>query len=214
MVKLKVDEGGGSELSTSAIELESSFIARMEVCARRVGSVSALAREAGISQGGIRRYFAQGEPSRPHLVAIARAARVSLEWLATGEGPIEPPGEEGGISSDLRAYAEREMGPDADEEDIRVFAQQVMTEVRNRRHKPSAHAVSEPPALPTPAPIETTQKALEVVEEAMGVVGYDPGSRAMTRLMGMLLDQDIKPEALPRILEILRDHESTRNGST
>ncbi|WP_156000309.1 hypothetical protein [Thioalkalivibrio sp. ALMg9] len=149
-------------------------------------------------------------PSFSAMAGLAQAANVRLEWLATGEGPMERPGEERGISSGLRAYAEREMGPDANEEDIQEFARRVA----GANLKPSAHAVSEPPALPTPAPIETTQQALEVVEEAMGVVGYDPGSRAMTRLMGMLLDQDIKPEALPRILEILRDHESTRNGNT
>ncbi len=58
----------------------------MELCARRVGSVSALARKAGISQGGIRRYGSGGEPTRPHLLALADAAGVSLSWLATGQG--------------------------------------------------------------------------------------------------------------------------------
>lgn len=61
----------------------------MSYCAERVGSVSALAKKAGISQSGIRRYFNGGEPSRPHLVAIAGAADVSLAWLAAGEGPRE-----------------------------------------------------------------------------------------------------------------------------
>lgn len=30
------------------------------------------------------------EPTRPTLVAIARAANVSLDWLLTGEGPMRP----------------------------------------------------------------------------------------------------------------------------
>lgn len=75
----------------------------MNTCAARAGSVSALARKAGISQSGIRRYFAGGEPTRPHLVAIASAAEVSLIWLATGSGePGEStPNTDGGIDLDL-----------------------------------------------------------------------------------------------------------------
>jgi AcrR family transcriptional regulator len=86
MSKLKAGQEDETELSSSSIELENSFIARMEFCAKRAGSVSALAKRAGISQGGIRRYFSGGEPTRPHLAALAQAAKVSLVWLATGEG--------------------------------------------------------------------------------------------------------------------------------
>ncbi|MCB1795815.1 MAG: hypothetical protein KDJ70_15605 [Candidatus Competibacteraceae bacterium] len=48
---------------------------------------SLFAHEAGISQGGLKRYLAGGDPSRAKLVAMARAAKVNLLWLATGEGP-------------------------------------------------------------------------------------------------------------------------------
>jgi len=85
MNNLKVGKEDESSGSTSSIELESSFIARIEYCASRAGSVSALARKAKISQSGIRRYFSGGEPTRPHLVALAQASGVSLLWLATGE---------------------------------------------------------------------------------------------------------------------------------
>lgn len=83
---MKAESKDESLVSGSSIELENNFIARMELCADKVGSVSALARKAGISQSGIRRYFSGGEPTRPHLAALANAAQVSLEWLATGCG--------------------------------------------------------------------------------------------------------------------------------
>lgn len=41
-----------------------------------------------MSQSGMRRYFVGGEPTRPVLVAIARAVGVSFLWLATGEGEM------------------------------------------------------------------------------------------------------------------------------
>lgn len=66
------------------------FPSRMSLCATRVGSVNALARKAGIAQSTIRPYFEGSEPKRPHLVAIARAAGVSVSWLATGEGTPVP----------------------------------------------------------------------------------------------------------------------------
>ena len=42
-----------------------------------------------MAQGGIRIYFKGGEPSRSKLIAIAKAANVSLTWLATGEGKMD-----------------------------------------------------------------------------------------------------------------------------
>lgn len=66
------------------------FIARMQKCAERTGSVNALARKAGLSQSGIRRYFNGGDPTRKVLIAIANAAGVRFLWLATGEEPMLP----------------------------------------------------------------------------------------------------------------------------
>jgi len=85
MANLKERNEASKPLSSSERELESSFIKRMEHCASKVGSVTALAKAAGISQSGIRRYFSGGEPSRPQLIAIAKAAGVPLGWLATGD---------------------------------------------------------------------------------------------------------------------------------
>lgn len=94
MANLKELDEDADSLSSSRDELESSFIARMRFCAGNVGSVSALAKAAGISQSGIRRYFSGGEPSRPQLIALAKAAGVSVAWLATGDEP-QPPSSSG-----------------------------------------------------------------------------------------------------------------------
>lgn len=104
-------------LSSSAKELESSFIERMKLCAERVGSVSALARAAGISQSGIRRYFSGGEPSRPQLIAIAKAADVTVAWLATGKepSPIEDSGEDRSTTYMERSNANADEDPSVNE---------------------------------------------------------------------------------------------------
>ena len=69
---------------------DQAFIERLKKCVEIVGSENALAKLAGISQSGIRRYFSGGEPTRTKLNAIAQAAGVSVEWLATGQGPMRP----------------------------------------------------------------------------------------------------------------------------
>ena len=83
---MNVDGENGSEHSSSPQEVE-CFVKRLEELASDVGSASALARAAGISQSGLSRYLHGGEPTRPVLIAIARAAGVNLLWLMTGEPP-------------------------------------------------------------------------------------------------------------------------------
>ncbi len=53
------------------------------------GSATAFAKKAGLSPSGFQRYLGGGEPTRPALVAMARAGGVRLEWLATGEPPMQ-----------------------------------------------------------------------------------------------------------------------------
>lgn len=48
---------------------------------------NAFARRAGISPSGLRGALKNGNTGREMLIAIAREGRVSLEWLATGQGP-------------------------------------------------------------------------------------------------------------------------------
>ncbi len=52
------------------------------------GSVVALATAVGVSDNAIYKWLAgRGQPSVANLVALARAGRVSVEWLATGDEP-------------------------------------------------------------------------------------------------------------------------------
>lgn len=66
-----------------------AFINRLRKVAAKVGSVSALAKKAGISQSGIQRYFAGGDPTRKMLIALAEAANINLHWLITGYGEMD-----------------------------------------------------------------------------------------------------------------------------
>jgi transcriptional regulator with XRE-family HTH domain len=70
-------------------EADTAFLARLEECAQQCGSRASLARRAGLTPGSIQNYFEGGEPTRRTLVDLARAANVSVEWLATGEGSKE-----------------------------------------------------------------------------------------------------------------------------
>jgi transcriptional regulator with XRE-family HTH domain len=66
------------------------FRARMKDIIDSSGSIYALAKRAGTAPNTIRRYLTNSEPTRPMLIAIAKASGVSLEWLATGRGPKTP----------------------------------------------------------------------------------------------------------------------------
>ena len=67
------------------------FITRMAEAASLAGNATRLAEKTHISRRAIGEYLAgNAEPSRPRLVAIAKAAGVSVDWLATGEGPKWP----------------------------------------------------------------------------------------------------------------------------
>jgi phage repressor protein C with HTH and peptisase S24 domain len=65
------------------------FVERLKNLCNRAGNASALAKKAGISNSGLSRYLNGGDPSRKVLVSLAQATGVSLQWLATGEGPME-----------------------------------------------------------------------------------------------------------------------------
>lgn len=56
---------------------------------RQFGSVTGLARAIAVSDNAIYKWLAgRGQPSLASVVAIARAAGVSVEWLATGRESI------------------------------------------------------------------------------------------------------------------------------
>ncbi len=63
------------------------FAERISRLVHEYESTSNLARLAGVSESVVRKWkLAQSEPSRPHLLAIARATDVTLPWLMAGEG--------------------------------------------------------------------------------------------------------------------------------
>lgn len=49
-------------------------------------SQASFARRCGVSEGAIRKYLLGASPSTENLIAMASAANVNIEWLATGRG--------------------------------------------------------------------------------------------------------------------------------
>jgi phage repressor protein C with HTH and peptisase S24 domain len=71
-------------MSTTIVDSE--LRARLTQVIESFGSVVAVAKAVGVSDNAIYKWLAgRGQPSVTNLVALARAARVSIEWLATGE---------------------------------------------------------------------------------------------------------------------------------
>lgn len=65
------------------------FSERLRVAANNAGGVGELGRKSGVASRTISGYLAgKGDPSRERLVALAEAGDVSVDWLATGRGPI------------------------------------------------------------------------------------------------------------------------------
>jgi len=68
--------------------VEADFRSRLSQILEASGSVAELARKVGISDNAIYKWLqGRGQPSVANLVALARAAKVSVEWLATGREP-------------------------------------------------------------------------------------------------------------------------------
>jgi phage repressor protein C with HTH and peptisase S24 domain len=66
----------------------SAFVSRLHTILRQWPSVDRLARAMQVSPSAFRKWLkGEAEPSRERLVALAEAAKVSIAWLAAGEGP-------------------------------------------------------------------------------------------------------------------------------
>jgi phage repressor protein C with HTH and peptisase S24 domain len=53
-------------------------------------SINAFAKKCGVAESLLRKYLSgQSAPGMAKLIAIAKAANVRIEWLATGEGPMK-----------------------------------------------------------------------------------------------------------------------------
>lgn len=79
-----------SDLSGESPDVPSAtFSERMNVLVDRIGSPEELAKRSQLSRRVIDKYRSgESEPNRPRLVAMARSGGVSVEWLASGEGPM------------------------------------------------------------------------------------------------------------------------------
>jgi len=65
---------------------DEEFRRRLRLIMQQFGSVADLARAVGVSDNAIYKWVSgRGQPSMISLVNLARAARVSIEWLATGQ---------------------------------------------------------------------------------------------------------------------------------
>jgi hypothetical protein len=69
---------------------KSDFIGRLVEIASEFPSRAALAKAANLPPSSLQSYVEGTEPTRPALVALARAANVSLEWLADHRGYKRP----------------------------------------------------------------------------------------------------------------------------
>jgi transcriptional regulator with XRE-family HTH domain len=70
-------------MSTTVVD--AAFRSRLTQVIHSFGSVAALATMVGVSDNAIYKWLSgRGQPSVANLVALARAGRVSVEWLATG----------------------------------------------------------------------------------------------------------------------------------
>src|SRR6266852_7639325 len=71
-------------MSTS---VETEFRRRLRLIMQQFGSVADLAKAVGVSDNAIYKWVSgRGQPGMSSLVSLARAAGVSVEWLATGRG--------------------------------------------------------------------------------------------------------------------------------
>jgi hypothetical protein len=66
------------------------FINRLEEIIGEFPSRAALAKAANLPPSSLQSYIEGAEPTRPALLALARAADVSLEWLADNRGYKKP----------------------------------------------------------------------------------------------------------------------------
>lgn len=78
-------------MSTTVGDNESAFRLRLNQILQQFGSVVELAQAVGVSDNAIYKWLSgRGQPSVANLVGLARAARVSVEWLATGHDVAQP----------------------------------------------------------------------------------------------------------------------------
>jgi phage repressor protein C with HTH and peptisase S24 domain len=87
---------------------ENALQTRLDKILRQFASVAELARLIGVSDNAIYKWLSgRGQPSVANLVALAKASKVSIEWLATGEESGAKPASRRKPEHDEFAYAPR-----------------------------------------------------------------------------------------------------------
>ncbi len=90
---------------------DAEFVARLRRIVELAGGIAPLSRKSQLSRGVIHKYLnGESEPSRPRLVALAQAAGMTVEWLATGNDDARI------LSSATVAASDPVSGPPADNE--------------------------------------------------------------------------------------------------
>jgi transcriptional regulator with XRE-family HTH domain len=110
-------EGGAAVVSAEAAvaETESSLAGRLRICAKLAGSGDELSRKAAIPRRTLETYLTgEAEPKISRLIAIADAAGVSLQWLATGELPVHTMKRLAGFREDVGRYGSADSAPALD----------------------------------------------------------------------------------------------------
>ncbi|HWX64802.1 MAG TPA: YdaS family helix-turn-helix protein [Rhodanobacter sp.] len=77
--------------ATAGADDAQALATRIRLLIAREGGASALARRCGCSEGTVRNWRdGHNDPSRARCITLARALNISLQWLVTGEGPMQP----------------------------------------------------------------------------------------------------------------------------
>lgn len=91
---------GNRTLRNECSEKDGAFLERVRTIVTLAGGVEKLSRSAGMTSRVIGKYLAgESEPNRTRLIALAKAADVSVAWLAAGEGHMR-----GGEASSGRSH--------------------------------------------------------------------------------------------------------------
>lgn len=89
---------------------------RVKEAIRALGTARDAARVSGVPYGTLQNYAQGGEMKLTNAAALARAAGVRLEWLATGDGPMRPgQAPAGSIPEPSRGMAEARVSSHAAE---------------------------------------------------------------------------------------------------
>ncbi|MBF6569090.1 MAG: helix-turn-helix domain-containing protein [Candidatus Binataceae bacterium] len=94
----------------STIVEEGLFSDRLKTIVRQFVGVAELARTIGVSDNAVYKWIAgRGQPNLASLVALARAAGVSVEWLATGRELVNNLGSQGAAYDDFTFLSSSEV---------------------------------------------------------------------------------------------------------